>query len=413
MFARLILLCAALLAWPMLAAPALAKPAYVMISGWGLYPDLKAPKKPATVALATALSDIARADIKGIVYGSLGLPPRLAKRMPAGFDAQSYNRALFALAKAQGAGLWLQLRYYDNWLALPSGARAVDAAEVIADADVRATFLGAAMAAVADYQSAFPDDCVIILGEEETIYHERDGSGLFWAGQAAWDKSEKARSGYLAPSPALDQLFVDHFSAINGLLVKAVRKAYPACSVGIHIGHASLTAEGGAPEYAAITGNLPPLDFTFYDLYDKVSPTEADFRRKLAERVALLKELGQRVYFLAQLHTTNAFGHGGGRTPSAADIDGTAAAAMALGVDGFGYYTKNAMPTVCTPEAMAKGFWQNPSKPDQKVSTDGCSPTEDLDPLDPNTAGQKMVYQNALGRWRYGLAKLKAFTAAR
>ncbi len=123
----------------------------------------------------------------------------------------------------------------------------------------------------------------------------------------------------------------------------------------------------------------------------------------------MLKQLGQKVYYLAQLHTTNAFGHGGGRTPSAQQIERTLSLARTLGVDGFGYYTKNAMPTVCTKESMQRGYWESPQGPPKRISTDGCNPDEDLRPLDPNLSGQQMVYQNSLGRWQFGISKLIEF----
>jgi len=136
-------------------------------------------------------------------------------------------------------------------------------------------------------------------------------------------------------------------------------------------------------------------DFTLYDLYEKVSRTDADFREKLVTRVKLLKELGQPVYYLAQLHTTNNFGAGGGRTLSAKQIEDIYQLARELGVDGFGYYSKNAVPTACTATASAKG----------------CDPEEDGSRLDPNTTAQNMVWQSSPKRWEFGLSRLIAFPA--
>jgi hypothetical protein len=59
-----------------------------------------------------------------------------------------------------------------------------------------------------------------------------------------------------------------------------------------------------------------------------------------------------------------------------------------------------------------RGFWQDPKNPMHHISTAGCNPSEDADPLDPNLEGRKMVFDNALARWRYGLAKLDRFLGA-
>lgn len=360
---------------------------YVMISGWGLYPD------PASASLQTALSEIGKAHVSGIAYGTLGVEPRIrAKaRLNADFDPNTYNRSLFALAKVRNANLWLQLRYYDNWI----GNANLTAPGILSNPASAKTFLQSAMASVRTYAEAYPNACTIILGEEETLYHAKGGGGLFWAGQQLWDASAKLTGDQaLRHSASLDEWFVDQYTGITRLLMQQIRSDYPHCRVGLHIGHEPLYQNiGDTPIYGVILRKLQPLvpDFTFYDLYEKISKTDADFRDKLIARVKLLKALGQPVYYLAQLHTTNAFGAGGGRTPSAGEIEETANLARQLGVDGFGYYTKNAIPTKCMESTAGQA---------------GCNAREDRNPLDPNATGQNMVWQSSPRRWQFGLSKL-------
>ena len=89
------------------AAAAGARQAYVMLSGWALYPQLSRQSP-----IAHALADIAQARVAGIVYGTLGIPPWIRKNrnIPDTFDPNEYNSRLFAMARDAGATLWLQLR---------------------------------------------------------------------------------------------------------------------------------------------------------------------------------------------------------------------------------------------------------------------------------------------------------------
>lgn len=375
-----------------------------MISGWGLYPPLRSPDDPAASALRNALSSLGKNGVSGIVYGTLGVAPRIrAKaRLSPDFDPNAYNRDLFMLARERKADLWLQLRYYDDWVSAAGSAPAnLTAPQVLSDPAIERAFMQSAMAAVRVYAEAFPGACVVILGEEETMYHSMEGGGLFWAGKEVWNHSAKLGGGqYLQRRTVLDELFVANFTGINRLLIGQIKRAHPGCRVGIHIGHAPLYQKiGDRPVYEVILQKLGPLspDFTFYDLYDKISKTEGDFRSKLTDRVRLLRALGQPVYYLAQLHTTNDFGAGGGRTPSAEQIDETFHLAEQLGVEGFGYYTKNAVPTMCMKSNAS--------------TAEGCNAREDLAPLDPNVTAQNMVWESSPQRWEYGLSKLTRFLA--
>ncbi len=394
-----VLVCAALYA-----ADGGDRQAYVMISGWGLYPEPNSTTDRASSTLRTALAAIAKNHISGIIYGTLGVPPRIREKagLRDDFDPNAYNEAVFALAKERKANLWMQLRYYDDWVSAGGAPPAhLTAPQILSDASAEKAFTQSAMAAIRAYAKAYPDACTVILGEEETIYHSKDGGGLFWTGQKVWDQSTKLSGGqYLEHSEALDQVFVTNFTGIHQLLIRLIKSEFPGCRVGIHIGHAPLYQKiGDEPVYAVILQKLRPLhpDFTFYDLYSKVSRNGAEFRAKLSDRVRLLKGLGQPVYYLAQLHTTNNFGAGGGRTPSAGQLDETFDLAKRLGVEGFGYYAKNAVPTICT---GAKA-----------VAAAGCSATEDMDPLDPNVTAQNMVWESSPRRWEYGLSKLRDFLA--
>jgi hypothetical protein len=276
------------------------------------------------------------------------------------------------------------------------------------------------MATIGVYHEAFPETCTVILGEEETIHHSKMGGGQFWAGRAVWDEPRNVRENrsngneFLRNNPEFDQMFVDQYVGINKVLIAEARRQYPSCKIGLHIGHLPLYKDiGGTPIYQIIVNQLPPIDFTFYDMYEKISRDDAEFFHELTNRIGLLKQLHQKVYYLGQLHTSGNFGAGGGRTPSAAEIDKTFDLAMQLGVDGFGYYTKNTMATVCMRSTIAQGYWQDPDNPGHRVPTTGCNPVEDADPLDPNREAKQMVYQDALERWHYGLAKLDKFLGAK
>ena len=389
-----------------------SRPTFVMISAYNLYPPINDPLDPASVSLAEALSDIAQYQVSGIVYGTLGVSPNVNANFSHGFDPNIYNEALFKSAQDRGADIWLQLRYYDNWLTLGTGPTNLTAPVIIADPTAQAAFLEAAIAAVDVYEKAYPLTCTIILGEEETIYHSKTGGGLFWAGQTVWDNSPKTNvdGQYLAHSSYISSIFANRFIWLNRFLMSAIKQKYPNCRIAVHIGDEPLyEMVDNMPIYQYILQGLPPLGFTFYSLFEKISKEDADFERKLTDRVTLLKRLRQTVYYLAQLHTTDNFGSGAGRTPSASEIEATIQDASALGADGFGYYTKNSMPTICTQATITRGFWQDPDNPAVIVPTDKCNPREDLDPLDPNLEGGAPVYQNSSARWRFGLSKLTEF----
>jgi len=394
-----------------ISARAASKPTFVMTSGYALYPPIASKTSATSLALTQALTDIASRNITGIVYGTLGLPPQIAARFVNGFDPNLYNQQLFTQAKSLHANLWLQLRYYDNWLTVGTIKVNLTAPDIINNATNQAIFLKAAMATVAVYAKAYPTACTIILGEEETIYHSEYGGGLFWAGPTLWGSSPTygVNPQYLFQSTALDQDFASEYVSITKMLMTAIRGKYPTCRIGLHIGSASLyTIIYGVPSYQNMLAYLPPFNFTFFDLYSKNSVDDNTYNNTLTARITLLKQLNQTVYYLAQLHTTN-FGNGVGRTPSAAEIDTALASANALGIDGFGYYTKNPGPTICTQAAIVQGYWQDPSNPLNQVATANCNPLEDLNPESPNTASEQMVWQSSPLRWQHGLANILKF----
>jgi len=392
-------------------AQAASRPTFVMVSGYALYPPIGNKTNSASVALTQALADIATRNISGIVYGTLGLTPTIAARFANGFDPNLYNQQLFAQAKSEHANLWLQLRYYDNWVTVGNTKVNLTAPDIVNSATNQAIFVKAAMAAVAVYAKAYPSACTIILGEEETIYHAQYGSGLFWAGPALWASSAKfgVNPQYLVQSTTLDQLFASEYVSITKILMTAIRAQFPGCRIGLHIGDAALYNNiYGVPSYQNIIAQLPSFDFTFFDLYTKISQNDATYNNTLTARISLLKQLNQTVYYLAQLHTSHV-GNGVGRTPSAAEIDTGLASANALGINGFGYYTKNPGPTICTQATIAQGYWQDPNNPLNQVATSNCNPLEDLNPEDPNTASEQMVWQSSPLRWQHGLANILKF----
>lgn len=386
--------------------PSHRRPSYMMLSAYGLYPDLN-PSSSVT----SAMRDLATHHAAGIVYGTLGIAPNIQRNygIPADFDPNAYNVALFSMAHGIGTDIWLQLRYYDNNV-LYNGARTnITAPEILDDKEKRRAFLSALLAAVSTYHEAYPDNCTIILGEEETVYHSENGGGKFWVGENVWENSSLTSNGEeLQENDGINEIFIRNFHKLNKLMIEEIKNRYSTCKVGIHIGHAPLyQSYQGQPVYKKILEEMPPLDFTFYDLYEKVSSDDADFYDKLSTRIRLLKNLGQTVYYLAEHHTPNNFRHGLGRTPSRQEITDTASLARSLNVEGFGYYIKNAAPTMCSKDAIEAGYWESPHT-HKRYDLQNCNASEDHDPLDPNkTIG--FVYETSPKRWLFGLEMLDRF----
>ena len=334
-----------------------------MVSAYGLE-----PYSPAYID--NVLADLARDHVPGVIYSDLGQTQSRLAHSGSSVDALALNHSIFRAAKAAGAGLWLQLRVYGNQLSLGDAQpRNLTAEEILASPQAAATFMGAVKHDFSVYNESFSSSCRVIVFEEAGIYHQPQGGGLFWS-------SSEQSLGH--PTSFWDGVFAKRFAGVFSLTRQAIRSVNPSCSVGAHIGHSALN--NPSPLEAAFHDMGPNRpDFVYYDFYLKSQPDSNTYFGLLAERGRLIEQgLNEKAYFLGQLHTMNAFQHGGGRTPSKAEIDATVQHAREDGFSAIGFYTKNALPT------------------------------EDFSntPLDPNANGQSTVYESSKDRWDYGLLKL-------
>ncbi len=347
--------------------PATGRHTYMMVSAWRLAPYAKP-------YLFNTLADLGRIRAAGIVYATVGELEHFLRRRKRlnDFDEIAYNRSVFRMARRLETPVWLQLRLYANRVHLPGAAERVNltAERILKDRPARRAFLRRLMREFSAYDAQFRDSCTVIVFEEAGIYHSVQGGGRFWS----------SRERRVRRSRRMDALFAARMARVFRLVASRIRRRNPACRVGMHLGHSVFLDRPLLArwiDWLRQKGQAP--DFIFYDFYLKAQPDYENYARKLTKRVRFVKEdLRLPLYHLAQLHTMNAFQHGGGRTPSRAEIDAIVTLDERLGVDGIGFYTKNALPT--------RDFSNRP--------------------FAPNRRGQRTLYESARDRWDYGLQKL-------
>jgi len=339
---------------------------YMMVSAYHLAPYDQA-------YVDNVLTDLARMDVAGIVYSTLGeLSDFFARQRKIELDEASYNDMIFAQARDRGADMWLQMRVYANQIR-PVGeheARNLLAEEIIEQPAARQAFRQQLRADLVPYDRHFGDRCRIVMFEEAGIYHSPVGGGTFWS-------SSQAK---LKRSQRHDEMFAERMARIFKLAHDEIETINPACQVGMHLGHSVFLNPPLLRQWIDwLKQQDAAPDFIFYDFYLKAQRDFDAYRRKLSQRRAIIDtELGLPALHLAQLHTMNNFQHGGGKTPSRAEIDAAFALDQELGFDGIGFYTKNARAT--------------------KVRAN--------DPFDPNVFAQSTVYESSKDRWDYGLLLL-------
>ena len=338
----------------------------MMVSAWHLEPYSEA-------YLDNVLTDLARHQTAGIVYGTLGATNVLLRERQAGIDEAGLNRQIYTKARQFGTRIGLQMRLYDNRLAIDSvaGRRNLTAEEIISKPAALAAFRTELTKDVDLYNEYFRQACVVIVFEEAGIYHSPEGGGTFWS---------SSPNRILRPNRRDDDLFGERMSALFGAAFRTIKSINPLCSVGMHLGHSAMEDQPVLKRwFERLDDSDTRPDFVLYDLYLKAQPDFEHYARLLGERSAFVKgELGTPVLHLAQLHTMNTFQHGLGATPSQSEIDAMVALDERLGVSGIGFYTKN---------ALATARFEN-------------------GPLNPNTVGQATVYESSKDRWDYGLLKL-------
>ena len=318
---------------------------------------------------SNVLAELARNDTAGIIYTGVG---EISEKL--GEDEIDFNSEIYQEAKGVDAPLWLQMRIYANKISIPgeSEKRNVSASEILDKNNnvVRQAFRDRVKAEFSTYNKYFPDQCKVIVFEEAGIYHSPQGGGTFWS------DPEPVIS---KPTDEYDYIFANRMVRTFHLVSSYIKSINPDCEVGMHLGHSVLINEEVLTErmdWLESKGHLP--DFIFYDLYVDVQPTYSSYERKLRERKQVMDRLGIPSMHLSQLHTTNAFQKGKGRTPSKSDIDDSIALDDSLGFDGVGYYTKNALSTI--------NFDENPFYPNEKA--------------------QRTVYESSKNRWDYAMRLL-------
>jgi hypothetical protein len=332
----------------------------------------------------------------GVVYGSLGWVDSLyqddqgAPNEGTPNSELAYNALIYSLAAKYKAPLWMQLRIFDNELTRPDATsltptRNYTAAEILANFEGSgASFRSKVREIVTQYATQAPGECTIVVGEEETPYHERFGSGMFWAGRELFNARAGASASTCADlppeglatcaqigasraakylkniktDPTVNNLFAVNVAGIYNLIRNEIgsieASTQQVCRVGFHVGHipledAAATAQvnGDSPFIAATKQMTVKPDFVFYDLYLKASATRAIHYAKLQERTEYLRSHGLEMLYLAQLHSMNNFQNGLGRTPSDDQIQEMSERSRGLGHAGFGFYTKQVLPTFC------------------------------------------------------------------
>ena len=338
---------------------------FTMLSAYRLEPYSE-------IYLTNALSDMARHKVAGIVYTALGQITGFLQAKGSNDDEISYNRTLYRMAREAGAGIWLQLRAFGNRLTLPdAGVRTLTAEEILTQPAARSAFRQQVGREFAAYNESFAGNCVVIVFEEAGIYHRPDGGGRFWSSMPEQIRRRTAH---------YDHVFAERMAGLFGIVRREIKSQNPGCRVGVHLGHSTfIHPEPLENAIAGLRKAGEAPDFVFYDFYLKAQRSWEDYAAKLTERKSIITErLRLPAMHLAQLHTMNAFQHGGGRTPSRAELDDMVELSRSLAFAGYGYYTKNALPT-------------------RNVSND---------PMAPNQKGQSTVYESSRDRWDYGMLRL-------
>lgn len=335
---------------------------YMMLSAYNLEPYTDTYK-------SNVLAELARNNTAGIIYSTVG---EISEKL--GEDEIDFNTRVYQEAKETDAPLWLQMRVYANEISIPgeSGKHNVSASEIL-DKDsnvIRKALRDRVKKEFTAYNKYFADECRVIVFEEAGIYHSPQGGGTFWS------DPEPVIS---KPTEEYDYMFANRMVRLFHLLNYYIKTINPDCEVGMHLGHSVLINEDVLVErmnWLEGKGYLP--DFIFYDLYVDVQPDYSSYSKKLTERKKVMDGLGIPSMHLSQLHTTNAFQKGMGRTPSKSDIDDSIKLDDSLGFDGVGYYTKNALATI----------------------------NFDEEPFYPNEKAQRTVYESSKNRWDYAMRLL-------
>jgi hypothetical protein len=339
---------------------------YMMFSAYNLEPYSGS-------YIDNALADLARHDVSGILYSSLGGIARRLKSRGAKQTEHTLNEMILDRGRELGASLWLQVREFENSIVVEpeSQPRTVTAEEILSSRSARQAFFSELEAAVSLY-NANSKSCVVVMFEEAGIYHSPQGGGTFWSSELTALKKR---------SLTYDQIFADRMVGLFSQAVTTIKSVNPQCSVGMHLGHSVFlnkpVLKRAMAELAAKHA-LP--NFILYDFYLKAQRDFKTYRKVLQERGRFIRdELGVIPLHLAQLHTMNNFQHGLGKTPSRHELDRIVELTKDIGFRGIGFYTKNATPTA----------------------------HNDNEPFSPNVTGQATIYQSAKDRWDYGLLKLR------
>ncbi|MFZ2707113.1 MAG: hypothetical protein WAY88_03215 [Minisyncoccia bacterium] len=392
-----------------------------------------------TTYMASALEDVSHAKTAVVMHASLGHSEQqyaLTQGTTGVPNEGAHNTLFFADAKKTRVPAFLNIRLVNNALALNAeNLQTVTFEEIASNPSVQEKYLQKIDESVSLYAgkgSPYEKSCTIILGEDETPYHRRDGGGAFWLGSSFPLGVDGKPLPTATPSTQLDTIYIDNYSRLYTLLVARIEKINPACRIGIYIGPSNIvrTIQNHTllEEFYMRIGDAHQPDIIMFHLYSKMYPTFAEYESVLRYRMNKLRSItprGTLFFFIAQLHTTNHVGTGMSRTPSLEQLEATIALARELEVDGFGYLGKDhhathdvplTEQTVTVENKEIKKFVCAHTHPDTKelVTNAYCSPAEDSNPFAPNSHAQRLLFYpdelSGLKRWYKGLQLLSEFT---
>jgi hypothetical protein len=402
--------------------------------------------------LTAALDDLAGTGITGVVHTSLGHAEELfarsdgAKGLP---DEQKHNADVFALANARGVNMWLSARIVNA--ITPNGIQATFDSATSAG-PLRDYFDSTFVKSVATYSgpgAPYANNCTVVLFEDDSPYHRRDGGGLYWL-EDAWPKENNMPSPLMTPpSTEHDTLYASKFPVAYMHYYSLVQKVNPTCRVGLHISNYSLTRTiEGVPVISKLLESIPASaqpSFMLFDSFMKRYATQADHKKEFTQRVMNWRKAlpdSMKVFTTAQLHTSNMVGYGLGRTPSLEQLTENIRYAKESGVDGFGYLGKDheathtTLQTIaatpkeaahihCTHIYPAGGMGVTHAQmghemmgyelPDgtYKSINKKCSAEEDVNPFAPNSKEQRLLWvpdpMSGVERWKKAVGLLKEF----
>lgn len=348
---------------------------------------------------------------------------------------RAYLKHAFTLAHDLGVPATLHIRAHH---ARSNAGEAVSAEEILSKPALREDISSRIRDIVQLYTAHISEtQCRIIVFDDDSHYYSQLEGGVFWLGASFTKVAQKD------PTPPMDGrwplvfapysyqhdlLFQKHVAGLYSAIAQIIRSTAPSCEIVLFINaHIGLRTVNGTSIIGRILGDIPKElhpDALMLRLYSKSYATQKEYEKKLGELVAKYRALPATVdlklYLLAQLHTTNEQGLGGGRTPSLAQLHSTIATAQKIKIDGFGYYGADwhehapvQMETVTTDGKQIEACVYDHIDTGVHMVNDACSFVEDSEPLAPNKEAYRALFEPdpmyGTQRWDTGVQLLKDF----